>query len=214
MQNMRRALLLLCALCTLLISVPDPAHATQSELTCSSSETSSEMAPMAMLPIQPIAQTCQNWCWTAVITMVSNYYGRSIAQCQPPSIKTGLNCCNWAACSYEACNRTAQIAEMATIFTSFGISGQVMSGAINQQTLLRELSSGRPVIIALYGSFSGHVVLVTGFSSADPYGHNIVYRVYDPYYGTTVVAYPNLLNSYNGGSMYWGATLLGLRPRY
>ena len=155
-----------------------------------------------------------NWCWAAVITMVNNYYGRSTMLCQPPSIKTGLNCCNWAACSYDACNRTAQLPEMATIFGSFGVSGLMMSGAISQQTLVQEISSGRPVIIALYGSFSGHVVLVTGFSFADPYGQNVLYRVYDPYYGPTAVSYRNLLNSYNSGSMYWGATILGLQPRY
>ena len=214
MERVRRAALLLCVIQVFLISIPNPVHATQSNLTCSSVEASSEMAPMAMLPIQPISQVCQNWCWSAVITMVNNYYGRSTMLCQPPSIKTGLNCCNWAACSYAACNNTAKLPEMANIFGRFGISGVVMNGPVNQATLNQEISSGRPVIVALYGSFAGHVVLITGFSSADPYGHNTVYRVYDPYYGPTTVPYRSLINSYNNGSMYWGATILALRPHF
>lgn len=163
-----------------------------------------------VISLQPMGQICQQWCWSATLTMVANYYGKSINICVPPSVKTGLQCCNWAACSNQICNQPATTNEMANHFVALGVHGRVDPRALTEKELQTEISNGRPVIIAYQSSFSGHVVLVMGFSPGKN-GVASVYRVVDPYYGIFDVPYKQVRYGYNNGSFTWASSFWKLR---
>jgi len=169
-----------------------------------------ETAPI-MLAMQPLPQVCPEWCWSAAITMVADYYGRSINVCQPPSVKTGFNCCNLMACAFRGCNVMGTPQEVVAHLNMLNIRATIQLSALPEDLLQAELTNGRPVIVALYGSFSGHAVVISGFTRSavdDP----ATYRVFDPYYGIAYPTYAQLLSAYNGGAMGWYITIWRITP--
>ncbi len=157
-----------------------------------------------LLPVRPIGQQCQEWCWAATTTMVGTYYGVNVSECGLASSKAGFSgpvCCQYAACAYPACDQAAQPDQIDVVLGQLlGIHGIETNGAIGEQDLGLELSNGRPVIVGYLNSFAGHVVLVSGFGPG-PGGN--AYHVIDPYYGVFDVSYGQLAYGYMGGGMQW-----------
>jgi hypothetical protein len=88
-----------------------------------------------------------------------------------------------------------------------GIYSKWTAAPLSEALLRQELANGRPVIVDLQGSFSAHVILVTGFDGAG-------YHVQDPYSGDyTGVPYQLIRNNPQIG--VWAQTLheLGVTQR-
>lgn len=168
-----------------------------------------------LLPVGPMPQQCQQWCWAAVITMVANYYDVPATECELASMKAGFNypaCCSYAACSYQACDQPAPTNQIEYILGQIiGIHGYAENAAISEAVLQTELANGRPVIIGYLNSFAGHVVLAIGYAPG-PGGTR--YRIVDPYYGVFDVTYQQVAYGYMGGgaSWRWGYTAYHLSP--
>lgn len=170
-----------------------------------------------MLPVTPLAQYCQQWCWAATITMVANYYGIAAGECQLASYKAGFSqpvCCNYAACGYQPCNQPAPQPQMEYILgQTLGIHGSALDSGISETAVRTELSNGRPIIVGYLNSFAGHVVVVSGYGPS-AYG-KATYHVIDPYNGIFDVTYDQLAYGYMAGGVgwRWGYTLMHLSPR-
>lgn len=168
------------------------------------------------LPVTFMPQQCESWCWAASSTMIASYYGNGATECQLASVKAGFQyaaCCNYAACSYPACDQGAYPREEDAILGQvLGIHGLAIDASLSESQAQTELSNGRPFIVWYSGSFSGHLVVVSGFA---PYGGQYLYHVDDPYYGVFDVPYGQLVYGYHGGGQnwLWNKTWYHLSPR-
>ncbi|MEY4744646.1 MAG: hypothetical protein RL272_591 [Candidatus Parcubacteria bacterium] len=168
------------------------------------------------LPVSPMPQLCEAWCWAASSTMIATYYGISATECGLASVKAGFRypaCCDYAACSYPVCDQGAYPREEDAILGQvLGIHGFAIDASLTEVQVQTELSNGRPFIVWYSGSFSGHLVVVSGFARS---GGQYLYRVNDPYYGVFDVTYGQLVYGYHGGgqSWLWNKTWYHLSPR-
>jgi len=156
-------------------------------------------------------QQCQQWCWAAAASMVTGYYGNHLTECQFASKLTygdTISCCNYGCAAY--CNRTASMSQLSQIMSLTGLYHAV-SGPLTEVALQIELSNGRPIIIELRGSFSGHAVVVSGYRPSS-YGI-MTYTVLDPWFGRSNPTYQQLLTGYSGGQARWYGTMYRLSPR-
>jgi hypothetical protein len=153
-------------------------------------------------------QQCQSWCWAASIAMVANYYGYNVAECTLANYKSGLDyCCGTYACA-SPCNQTAMPQEIFYMLNQIGLKGVYRANALSEIELQIELSNGRPVYTMFQGSFTGHAVVVTGFSgvSTSP----AYYHVVDPYHGAQDMPYQSILWGPYGE--HWSYTIFNLSP--
>lgn len=171
------------------------------------------------LPVPPLAQQCQEWCWAATITMAAQYYGVAVDECTLASIKAGFQypaCCDYAACSYSACDQPAPQPQMEYMLgTVLRIHGYALDASISESQIKTEISNGRPIIVGYLNSFAGHVVMVTGYQPSLVSGGGAQFHVVDPYYGIFDVTYDQLAYGYMGGGYpwRWGYTIMHLSPR-
>jgi len=167
------------------------------------------------LQIGAMAQQCQQWCWAAVTSMVGAYYGAYLQQCELASLKAGFTapaCCQYAACGYQPCDQPALPAEIDGVLGSvLGLYATRMSRGLDENELQIEISNGRPVIVGYTSSFSGHVVLVTGFSGQTD-DMRATYTVVDPYYGVFQVTHHELAYGYGLGTARWAETWYQISP--
>ena len=141
------------------------------------------------------------WCWAAVSEMVFRYYGFGTTQCQTLSFLYRADCCTFPG----FCQTTAPIELIQqTLLTLGGLRSIRRFSAISAAEVVAEINSGRPMILAYAGSFSGHVVVLYGYESAGQILH-----LHDPLYGSFRVPYA-LTFSY-GGSLRWVDTLTGIQ---
>lgn len=191
----------------------------------------------AELNLWLMQQWCEQWCWAAVITNISNYYDRTIpgtpypvSECNLASAKIGDQslsiCCQYGACQYQPCNQPASFQEMNIFLSQLGITGQLLPRPLSESEIQVEISNGRPIIMAMQSMSSGHVALITGYQpGAGPAGETL-YRVDDPWpfneYGVPasdgsgvryLLAYNRLRFGATSGQAYWAASYTRLSPR-
>lgn len=155
-----------------------------------------------VLPVGFRGQQTAVWCWAASIEMVSDYYLRPIEQCQILSAYLNGNCCFFPqACVIAAPSMTT--IQQGLLAVS-GLSSFHTPGPISFEDLYREIDAGGPVILGYRASFSGHVVVVYGYT---PSG---TLYIHDPFYGSFQVQYAQTF-TYNG-QLFWSDTILGIRP--
>jgi hypothetical protein len=154
------------------------------------------------LSIAAIPQQTQLWCWAATSEMIFRYYGRPVTQCQLVSAYLNRPCCTGdPACIVGSGN-------METIQQGLFLLGGIRSihvGPITFGQIVTEISAGRPIMVGYRNSFAGHVVLVTGYNTANNFVH-----VLDPFYGTFDVPYGATF-AY-GGQYIWSDSLVGISP--
>lgn len=142
------------------------------------------------------------WCWAATIAMVGEYMtGQKAEDCDVLSAYDralggqGLCCSN-----PQHCNRTGQVAEMKNILGNlYGISGYHYVRPLTYSELRNEIDNNRPMIAALQTNFSGHVIVIIGYSSPD----KVI--VLDPMSGRHEVSYQQIKANFQTG--YWSQTL-------
>src|ERR1051325_1389277 len=159
-------------------------------------------APSRILPIAAVPQQTQLWCWAATSEMIFRYYGVPVTQCQLVSAYLNRPCC----LADPAC--VVPSGTMETIQRGLLVMGGIRSihvGPLSFAQLANEISAGRPVMIGYRNSFSGHVVLVTGYNSANNFVH-----ILDPFFGTFDVPYGTTF-AYNG-QLFWSDSLIGITP--
>lgn len=165
-----------------------------------------------ILDVPQLAQQCQNWCWAATIEMVVEYYGGVSNQCLMATAKAGGNqgeCCQ-IGCQ-GICDTPAQFGEMAAFLSVQGISGELVNRALSEEEVQRELFNGRPIIVSYASSFTGHVVIVSGYTLPNVNGtQGAIYEVIDPFFGPTAVNYGQLVFGYQNGQARWIATFASL----
>jgi|GEM_PF-2224223 len=187
----------------------------------------------AALDMWLMQQWCDQWCWSAVITNVANYYGKTadgygpVQECQLASYRLGdpslSVCCQYAACSYQACNSPGSFQQMSQIMTALGLTGRLEARPLTEAEIQVELTNGRPIIMAIQSQTSGHVALLTGYARQ---GGQATYRVDDPWpynmwgvpssgnAGTRYfMSYQQLRYGSTTGQSLWVATYTRLSPR-
>ncbi len=159
------------------------------------------------LPVPEMPQQCQSWCWAASIAMVAGYYGKPVSECELAGYKSGYgpSCCSWGACASQ-CNQTATPQEISYMLGQLGIHGSLLGSALSEHQLQIELSSGRPVYTMFQGSFSGHAVVITGFTGGTP----AIYHVVDPWYGPQDIPYKSVAWGPNGQNWHYTIYRLAL----
>jgi hypothetical protein len=158
------------------------------------------------LPVPEYFQQCSEWCWAASITMVAEYFGRPVQECELASAKTGFACCNYAACGFDACNQAAQPGEIDVVLSRLGVHGTFRQGALDEQSLANELDHGRPVIVGYVAPFAGHVAVISGYR-VEAGGR--VFHVVDPWpqFGAFDAPWVTIAQ---GPNMPWSFTWSGL----
>lgn len=148
-------------------------------------------------------QENQNWCWAATIKMVSDYYGNDVEQCAILSYWYGVQCCLYP----YACDTTGSSGQIINTLAANGIYSQWLQSAFSFEQVKQEIDEGRPLILGYRNSFSGHVVVVYGYTQSGEL------LIYDPYFGPFTVPYGTSF-SYGSGynTMYWSETFYSLRP--
>ncbi|MFD2167398.1 C39 family peptidase [Thalassotalea euphylliae] len=153
------------------------------------------------LNVSHYRQQTEVWCWAAVIEMVSGYYGRRALQCQTLQFWYGIDCCNFPG----NCVTAGSTNQIVNSFNALGIGNYYYPTPLTWSEFVREIDSGRPIIIFYQGSFSGHVVVGFGYNSEKQ-----TMFIHDPYFGTFEVPYGQSFTY--SGNMFWNATLAGLAP--
>lgn len=154
-----------------------------------------------LLPVPLVRQQTQVWCWAATSEMIFRYYSLPITQCQLVSVYLNQECCTGNPfCAVPS-------GTMDTIQRGLFLVGGVRStwapGPLSFDQVAAEIDAGRPIMIGYRGSFSGHVVMLTGYARATRY-----VKILDPYYGAFDVPYGSSL-VYNG-QFLWTDTLVGI----
>lgn len=153
-----------------------------------------------ILPVPPVPQLTQVWCWAATSEMVLTYFGKAGAQCDIVSFWTQLPCCPYGNGVSGCYVGAPTVQAIANAIQLGGVSAQVVNSALTYQEVVQEISANHPIIIAYQGSFAGHVVVLHGFDS-----QSNVY-IHDPMYGTFVVPYA-VSGLYNGAA-YWSQSII------
>jgi hypothetical protein len=135
--------------------------------------------------------------------MVSDYYGHYVEQCAILSYWYGAQCCLYP----YACDTTGSSGQIIDTLTANGIYSRWVQSALTFEQVKNEINAGRPLIIGYRNSFSGHVVVVYGYT------HNSELLIYDPYFGQFTLPYGASF-SYGSGyaAMYWSETFYSLMP--
>jgi hypothetical protein len=159
----------------------------------------------------PVLQTCQEWCWAASITMLGEYYGGdAVQQCNLATTLAGNldNCCSYAACGDPMCDQGATADQISDILSIDGLHGNYYPCELAEVDLQAEISAHRPVMIGYEGPFSGHAVVISGFTPGVP----ATYTLDDPYFGVLELNYQQILLGPNNGQTRWVYTWTQVSP--
>lgn len=152
-----------------------------------------------VLPVAPIPQSAQMWCWAATTEMILSYYGQPGSQCEVVSYWVGADCC--PANTAPWCDVGAPSPELIQQAIALGqVGAQLVYAPLSFSQLKSEIDTGHPVVVLYSGSFGGHVVVLHGYDGAGN-----VY-INDPFYGQFIVPYATA-NLYNGSSI-WSHSIL------
>ena len=137
------------------------------------------------------------WCWAATIAMIGEYVtGHSAEDCEVLSAYDRAfggpgNCCEFP----RRCTRTGSSQEMKFILGNiFGMSGYHHVRPLRFREIMNEIDNDRPFIVALRSSFSGHVVVVSGYKAPK----KVI--ILDPISGRHVISYEELIGGFRWGS--------------
>jgi len=168
------------------------------------------------LPVTPTPQYCSEWCWTAALTMIDNYFGATYngqppVECEFESSLTGQPCCNYAACSYAACNQGAGSGQTIDYYLQlFGVHGNDVMAPLTEAQMQNELTNGRPFIVGFMGPTISHVVVVSGFDACNGVA---IYHLIDPYFGPQDISYQQFAYYGPNRDGTWFETWYGLATR-
>lgn len=155
-----------------------------------------------VLQVPFMRQQTQVWCWAATIEMVSQYYGRSIDQCQILSAYLSGNCCALPQFCLVAAPNMQTI--QAGLFRLAGLRSDYVPSALPFGVIQAEIDAGRPIIVGYRGSFSGHVVVIVGY---DAQGR---LWIHDPINGAfSGVPYGQVFGY--AGQLFWADSIIGIR---
>lgn len=159
-----------------------------------------------VLPVQPMPQSTQVWCWAAVTAMVVNYNGGSISDCQVVSDTLNLPCCGGGL---PQCFTAGTLQAMQQEMMRFrGLRSYLANRPLTLPEIQGEIDNGRPVVIAYNGSFVGHVVVLYGYDA----GGNLY--IHDPFWGPAFVVPYAVALQYQSQqqTLVWGQTIYGIAP--
>lgn len=141
-------------------------------------------------------QECDNWCWAAVISMISEYYGRPKRECSIASLRLDniFQCCADPVCGTSPCNEPATRQDFDKILAASGLHSSFYLRPLTEEELRLELSNGRPVIVAFNGVESSHVAIVFGFRPPEGAEASFIYFLIDPSVGYVNTDYEDLRN--------------------
>lgn len=146
--------------------------------TLASPQAHAQCAPID-LGIQNKVQDMSNWCWVAAAQQVIYWAnGNAPQQCELISLvarsSPGITCTQ-----PQAFNQAATFQPIAFLIQQFIGAYSSMSGPGSPQQVYQTISTGHPVIMLVYPSFSqvGHFVVVRGVSCVGP---ELVFHLNDP----------------------------------
>lgn len=141
-------------------------------------------------------QECDNWCWAAAISMVSDYYGRPKRECSIASLRLDnlFQCCVDPICGTSPCNEPATREDFDKILAASGLHWSFYLRPLTEEELKLELSNGRPVIVGFNGIESSHVAVAVGFRPPEGSEISSVYFLIDPSVGHIDTDYEDLRN--------------------
>ena len=150
--------------------------------------------PRAPLPVQPVRQLREMWCWAACARMVVRFFGAPLEQCQIAGRKFDRVCCPSA--DSPECDVGCTVEE---IDEAFGLAGLV-ARRIDRPASFEEVAEQvdgnprRPLVASVqWAGGGGHVVVVSGCRVVD----DIRYvTVNDPFYGPGDIRYSDLRTRY------------------
>ncbi len=152
-----------------------------------------EILDSVQLDVSRKMQECEDWCWAAAISMISDYYGRPASECGLATLRFGNmhQCCTGSACNLVPCNQPAGYRDVGRLLKqSAGIYSRFLPRPLTEQEIQLELSNGRPIIVGFSGVTSSHVAVVTGFERGrGNEASAAVYTVFDPSLGTIILDY-------------------------
>ena len=156
------------------------------------------------LPIPPVVQQTQLWCWAAVLEMALKYYGYGIVnpggnyQCGIVAMLGGncesdCRCCVTGIGSFN--NLGAVLEAYGAVTLSLNIDGEPLSYHIRQRLsvkkIVAEIDEGDPIIAGISPSglsgfyppgFGEHLALIIGYESSDRHFKVIVNDPYPYFY--------------------------------
>ena len=178
------------------------------ETPCSPTDPSCGGVPPSSLPqartltVPYIGQRTPVWCWAATSTMVLQYYGVQVDQCQIVTTYLQRDCCFFGV-GDQFCGVTASLSTMQAAMQYGGVRSTYVPSPLTFDQIVNEIGAGRPIIMAYRGSFSGHVVVLVGYNRA-----NQTLVIYDPFYGPVTVPYGASFKY--SGELVWVESLVGL----
>lgn len=114
------------------------------------------------------SQRNSNWCWAASIQMIFNYYGVSISQEQIVARSYGTdpygNLPNWTG-STQLITANLNNWNIDNQGRAYAVNASMFPGPPSPAYLVRELDTGRPVLVGyVSGPGTGHAVVITACS--------------------------------------------------
>jgi hypothetical protein len=139
------------------------------------------LPPPVDLGIRNIMQDTDVWCWAAVAQQVIvKRKGRSPPQCALVAMVHGRYpsfCCP----HYERCAVPGSLRQIQILIRNFGQRTTTLAPPTDAMSLYRTLRQGHPIILAIRGSTTGHVVVLTGMTWVQgQYGPEALLHVNDP----------------------------------
>jgi hypothetical protein len=137
--------------------------------------------------------------------MVLARYQQPVDQCKIAEFQLQDTCCP----DPDLCDRTVKLRAVLDIYGHFQIGGVLSQQPASSDSLVAEISGGRPVEVGLGSclpgvSFSGHLVIVYGFTDGT------TFLVQDPHKGSMQINYDDLRTTMEDGC--WKDTWTNLKP--
>ena len=153
-------------------------------------------------PIPYIRQEQDNWCWAACCEMIVRGMGfGQIRQCDMASKRSGSACC--ATPDSHECDQGAW---PEVEYVKHGVDLDPQNMAVSLEVVRGELDRGCPVEVYYAWTAGGaHVALIVEQLGGDRY------RVHDPWYGSAVRTYDDILSGYGMGQ--WTSSYINIRRR-
>ncbi len=143
------------------------------------------------------SQEQSNWCWAAVATGVSHFYGRSHwSQCGVANATLGrFDCCGTGAADQQKCNRPYYLEG------ALQTTGHLFDTEARPLTFVEveaEIDNGRPVGCRVgWRDGTGHFLVLVGYYTG-PSGQ-VYIEIDDPIFSTSRSAFDEFASLYQGG---------------
>ncbi|AUT60229.1 C39 family peptidase [Paraburkholderia terrae] len=176
----------------------------------SSSSPSAPAAKVQVLPVQPIAQQTEVWCWAASAEMIFRYYGLPSLNLAG-NYQCGVVAASFGGACYQDCfacvTPIGGMSQMQYVINNYGVvannflpsrilSSRLLFGPLSPAAVITEIDAGRPILAGIspssfsYPNISQHVVVIVGYDTTTPEFRLIVN---DPF---PYAAFPSQPNPY------------------